>query len=337
MSGMDTPDLEVSGDTVAVVNDEVEVAEDGADAVDVECEGPAPFYRRRKFWVLAAVVTALVAVVIIGIIAALGAAKERSELRADVEGAFAAAVTSHEDALHELSESLSSARTALVSVEESAVADPSTLSDLSGEMERATQAHADAEDTTVIDIEGQSNEEVEAATSRISNETESLRAQTVTLDALVAAVDDSVAAKKEADEEARIAAEKERLEAEIAQKKSAAQPIGYEDLFRAGDTLIGQYFRFEGKIVQTLGASGTTSGYRINITADQGYSRVFWEDTVMLMVSGETPQKLLEDDIVSFTAASAGLTSYTSVLGATIELPLLTAEGSDLLVTGRDG
>ena len=78
MSGMDTPDLEVSGDAVAVVNDEVEVAEDGADAVDVECEGPAPFYRRRKFWVLAAVVTALVAVVIIGIIAALGAAKERS-------------------------------------------------------------------------------------------------------------------------------------------------------------------------------------------------------------------------------------------------------------------
>ena len=161
----------------------------------------------------------------------------------------------------------------------------------------------------VVDIEGQSNEEVEALTSRISNETESLRAQTVTLDALVAAVDDSVAAKKEADEEARIAAEKERLEAEIAQKKSAAQPIGYEDLFRAGDTLIGQYFRFEGKIIQTLGASGTTSGYRINITADQGYSRVFWEDTVMLMVSGETPQKLLEDDIVgsSVSCLLAGL------------------------------
>ena len=89
--------------------------------------------------------------------------------------------------------------------------------------------------------------------------------------------------------------------------------------------------------LEVSGASGTTSGYRINITADQGYSRVFWDDTVMLMVSGETPQKLLEDDIVSFTAASAGLTSYTSVLGATIELPLLTAEGSDLLVTGRDG
>ena len=105
----------------------------------------------------------------------------------------------------------------------------------------------------VIDIEGQSNEEVEALTSRIATETESLRAQTVTLDAFVVAVEDSVAAKKEADEEARIAAEKERLEAEIAQKKSAAQPIGYEDLFRAGDTLIGQYFRFEGKIVQTLG------------------------------------------------------------------------------------
>ena len=127
-------------------------------------------------------------------------------------------------------------------------------------------------DTPDLEVSGDTVAVAEALTSRISNETESLRAQTVTLDALVAAVDDSVAAKKEADEEARIAAEKERLEAEIAQKKSAAQPIGYEDLFRAGDTLIGQYFRFEGKVVQTLGASGTTSGYRINITADQGYS-----------------------------------------------------------------
>ena len=58
--------------------------------------------------------------------------------------------------------------------------------------------------------------------------------------------------------------------------------------------------------------------------------------TLLVVVAGATPVRLLEDDIVSFVAASTGIESYTTVLGATVELPAVLAEGSDVSVTGRD-
>lgn len=73
----------------------------------------------------------------------------------------------------------------------------------------------------------------------------------------------------------------------------------------------------------------------MNITRDPGYSRVFWEDTILVSIVGATPQRILENDIISFVAASGGLTSYESIFGQTIELHIVLADGSDVAVTGR--
>lgn len=165
------------------------------------------------------------------------------------------------------------------------------------------------------------NEELQLATEALPAHTGTINMHTQLLSQAEAALKDSKRARKEIDQEA----------ARLA-KKANAKAISFEELFRAGDSTLGNYYTFKGKIIQaTAGAQ-----YRVSITAEQGYSRTFWKDPILVAVQGDTAQRLLEDDIISFTAVSLGVTSYESIFGASIEIPLLMAEGSDVTVTGRD-
>ena len=184
--------------------------------------------------------------------------------------------------------------------------------------------------TNGIDTEEMNNEEILTLEGQIRADQRVLDQVKEVLGGKMETVEQSVADKLEAEEEAR-------LEAETAQKKADVPGIGYEELFRAGDTVKGEFYRFEGKIIQAMASDSDTRIYRVNITADQRYSRTFWEDTILLTVFGETEQRLLEDDIISFVAVSVGLTSYETVMGATIELPIVAASGTDVTITGRAG
>ena len=73
----------------------------------------------------------------------------------------------------------------------------------------------------------------------------------------------------------------------------------------------------------------------MNITRDPGYSRDFWKDTILLFVIGETSQRILEDDLISFVGAAAGLHTYETILGGEVTVPSVVAEGEYVSITGR--
>lgn len=289
---------------------------------------------QKKRWMILLSLIVLLGLLAGGMYFGIAAVQERNEARAEVVQLFDDAVVEQADALATLQRSVEAAEATLGSVEKNEVTDAQTLTNLSRQLEFAKETLASTEDPA-SDVVGLDNQQVKALAVRVASDTHGIEVVNDALDSHVAQVKESVAAKQQEEEEARLAAEEERQAAELAQEKASAQPISYEDLFRAGDTLAGQFFTFQGKVIQTIESSEDSAIFRVNITADQGYSRVLWEDTVMLYVVGATSQKLLEDDIIAFTASSAGLTSYTSIMGATIELPALVAEGADVAVTGR--
>lgn len=180
--------------------------------------------------------------------------------------------------------------------------------------------------TELLEVEGSSSAELQRNTSALTSAAESLDMGAADLQTAI----DTIESARE--EQARAVAEAERLAA-LAAKKAAAIPTTFEDLFRAGDSVMGSYFQFEGKIIQDAG-SGT---YRVSMTKDPGYSRVFWKDPILVSVTGEPNQRLLEDDIITFVGSSLGVQSYESIFKQSISLPLISVAGADITVTGRDG
>lgn len=177
-----------------------------------------------------------------------------------------------------------------------------------------------------IKFEAASNEELEAETKRLHFSEKTLESGEWLFEQATETLTRAKAEREEAEAKARAAAE-------LAAKKAAAQPVSYEDLFRAGESARGNYYVFQGKIIQDAG-SGT---YRVSITQKPGYSRVFWEDPILVSVTGTPPQRLLEDDLIYFVGLSMGVESYKSVLGQEITLPLVSTAGPEITITGRDG
>lgn len=177
-----------------------------------------------------------------------------------------------------------------------------------------------------LTFETASNEELEAETKRLHLTVKSLESGEWRYEQATQTLTQAKAERAEVEAKARAAAE-------LAAKKAAAQPVAYEDLFRAGESARGNYYVFEGKIIQDAG-SGT---YRVSITQKPGYSRVFWEDPILVAVTGTPSQRLLEDDLIYFVGLSMGVESYKSVLGQEISLPLVSTTGTEITITGRDG
>lgn len=290
-----------------------------------DTEAPRPrtrFRRPRRSVLFAAGGLVLATALVVTGIGVTNAIAKAEKAKAEAVEDYQTALERHDSTFRAHQESTSDARAESLSVGADDLDNAALLTLLKESLERAEKEEADLA-AAQLDTSAVSREEVEAATAELDEREKALDRGSDRVDLAVEAVESDKTAKEE-----RLAAEKQAAEAAAA--KAAAVAIGYEDLFRAGNAAAGSYYKFEGKIIQDAGGT-----YRVNITREPGYSRDFWEDTILVTIAGSTPQRLLEDDIIAFTALSAGVQSYTTIFGATVELPSVVASGSDVSVTGR--
>lgn len=85
----------------------------------------------------------------------------------------------------------------------------------------------------------------------------------------------------------------------------------------------GTKVKLKGKVVQ-VSEGIYTNGLRVNITKDE-YG--WYEDTIYVTyVQEEGADKILEDDIITIWGTAEGEYSYTSIMGASITVPYVSAE-----------
>lgn len=280
----------------------------------------------KKFWgmpryVGLAVMSACVVIVLV--IAALlvtNVVKQRAEERETTVGYYTSAVSKYVTVSDGFDKEISRAKERLESLKDSEVSKPEDRSAFGTAIKTADEVR-NAVTVDRLNIDESSNEELNDGVSKFAVAKHKLEAAHTDLSVARADIDASVEAKTKADEAAAKAA-----------AKAAAAPISFVDLSRAGESLKGNYYTFEGKVIQDSGSGS----YRVSITADQGYSMVFWKDPIYILVVGEPSQRIIEDDIIKFTGQSAGLYSYESVMGASVTVPLVMVEGADVSVTGHD-
>ena len=104
--------------------------------------------------------------------------------------------------------------------------------------------------------------------------------------------------------------------------KARCESISYDELARNPDAYTGKDIVLTGKIIQVQ-ESGSDAIYRINVTKGD-YD--IWDDTIICSYTLDGSSRFLEDDIVTIYGTSAGLYSYTSVLGASITIPSMAAK-----------
>lgn len=301
--------------------------------------------RKRRTWIIT-----VAAVAAVGLLVAAGLMVSAENARQrEVHAAATAELTAAEAAF---TESLDLAETVIGVSGETAARPADDLDDaellpaLTEAMEQAGAVVAQAQEHPVLSVEGSSPEAILEAAGELDGLTQRLEEATSGVNGAVQAVEADAAAKAERLEQERQAAaeaerkaqEEERLAQEaaaLAEQKAQAATISYEELFRAGNSVVGTYYKFEGEVIQDAGKDGEFAVYRVNMTRDPGYSMVFWQDTIMVAVIGEPAQRILEDDIIAFTGASMGITSYETIFGATVEIPLVKVDAADVSYTGR--
>jgi hypothetical protein len=96
--------------------------------------------------------------------------------------------------------------------------------------------------------------------------------------------------------------------------------IAYDELFRNSAKYKGQFVHFTGEVIQVLGDSGNWN-LRVNVTQKGDAPYTYWEDTVF--VFSLSPDRVIENDIIDFTAQADGVTTYKSTLGGDITIPSL--------------
>lgn len=277
----------------------------------------------KRVWIVAvSLVSTLLIVAAIVIVSTL--MQEAAAEREALEAHYLQEVEKHDAALRDLEDAIRSSNKYLLTLDEADVPAPYDRREFAmlASVATGTRDKFSFDSPPVAEL---TNEETTRWISKLERGFASLSRASSELQTTQDELEEAVQTKREADELAK-------REAENAAKKASAKPISFEELFRAGNSLSGTYFQFEGKIIQDAG-SGT---YRVSITRTPGYSRDFWEDPILLVVEGDTELRLLEDDIITFVGVSAGVQSYESIFKQTIELPLIMASSEDTTVTGRD-
>ena len=105
----------------------------------------------------------------------------------------------------------------------------------------------------------------------------------------------------------------------------SCKTISYKELARNPEKYKGQKYKFTGEVIQVVeSAWGNSFDLRINVTKDEyGY----YEDTIYAAITlPENSDRILEDDIVTIYGECAGKYSYTSVMGAQVNLPRIDAK-----------
>lgn len=123
---------------------------------------------------------------------------------------------------------------------------------------------------------------------------------------------------KEQEEEAKKSAEQKEKEF-----KKACKTYSFEELARNPEKMKNKKVKLTGEVIQVQEGIYTNS-LRVNITKDE-YD--FYEDTIYVTYAPEEGEdKILEDDIITIWGISEGDYTYTSVLGANITLPYISAQ-----------
>jgi hypothetical protein len=97
--------------------------------------------------------------------------------------------------------------------------------------------------------------------------------------------------------------------------------IPFDELFRNSDKYKGIYVHYTGEVIQVLGESGNWN-LRVNITKKGTEPYSYWQDTVFIY--SFTPERVIENDLIEFTAYVNGTTTYKSTQGADVTIPALT-------------
>jgi hypothetical protein len=98
--------------------------------------------------------------------------------------------------------------------------------------------------------------------------------------------------------------------------KAECKSIAYDDLARNPESYKGEKVVFTGKVVQTMEQSGV-GVLRVNVTK----TRFGYDDTVYVLYTVDSSNRILEDDIVTLYGYSMGLYTYETVLGASVTIP----------------
>jgi hypothetical protein len=105
-------------------------------------------------------------------------------------------------------------------------------------------------------------------------------------------------------------------------KEQCDTTYSYETIARDPDDYIGEYAYFKGEVIQVMESDGVYT-LRVNITSGDYY----WSDPILVVYTArEGDSRILEDDIVTMYGMLAGDTTYETVLGASVTIPLFYAE-----------
>lgn len=124
------------------------------------------------------------------------------------------------------------------------------------------------------------------------------------------------------EEEKKIAEEKAKKEQEKTEFIASCQTYTFEQMARNPENFKGTNVKVTGEVVQALyGTSGVD--LRVNITKEGTYT-TYYTDTIYVVYYPEAGEdKILEGDVITIYGTSQGDYTYTSTLGASINLPLV--------------
>lgn len=105
----------------------------------------------------------------------------------------------------------------------------------------------------------------------------------------------------------------------IANLQAQAKEVSFTDLARNTEMYTGDLVYYTGKVIQVMEERG---GYAMRISVTK--NDFGWDDPILVRCNCAV--RPLEDDIVEFVAKVDGRQSYKTVLGATVTLPMVTAQ-----------
>lgn len=127
------------------------------------------------------------------------------------------------------------------------------------------------------------------------------------------------------EKEKKEAEEKIKKEKEEQDFKASCKTYTFEQMARNPDNFKGTNVKLTGEVVQALYVSNSVN-LRVNITRKGSYSTYYTDTIYVTYYTKHGEDKILEDDIITIWGTSEGDCSYTSVMGATVTLPKITAK-----------
>ncbi|MDO4866108.1 MAG: hypothetical protein Q4C10_06085 [Clostridia bacterium] len=105
------------------------------------------------------------------------------------------------------------------------------------------------------------------------------------------------------------------------------QKLDFKALSRDPDAYEGEYYEFSGKVLQVLEEKvGDLTYTELRVATRSGYDDIVY----VLYLRQKAENRILEDDNVKVSGQFKGLTSYESIFGETITLPMFMAESVTL-------